>query len=63
MIWEGWTVADFCNDLEIPFSYMKFKDKAHLKKWVQENQPYYKKHIPEVYAYFLSKTEFNEENA
>ena len=34
----------------------KFKDKSDLKKWVKDNQPYYKKHIPEVYNYFLKKS-------
>ena len=33
-----------------------FKSKQQLKEWVKDNQPYYKKHIPEVYKYFLSKT-------
>jgi len=27
-----------------------------LKKFIKENQPYYKKHIPEVYNYFLKKS-------
>jgi hypothetical protein len=25
---------------------------AELKEWVKSNQPYYKKHIPEVYMHF-----------
>jgi len=65
-IWEGWTVGDFIDDLEPSFDTIqngndwglntKFKEKSDLKKWVKENQPYYKKHIPEVYNYFLQKS-------
>jgi len=31
-------------------------DKQSLKRWVAQEQPYYKKHIPEVYKYFLNKS-------
>ena len=65
-IWEGWTVGHFIDDIEPSFDTIqngndwglntKFKDKSDLKKWVQDNQPYYKKHIPEVYNYFLKKS-------
>ena len=64
-IWEGWLVQDFIDELEPTFntimqgkSYIKrFKEKKELKRWCMENQPYYKKHIPEVFNYFLSKTD------
>lgn len=63
-IWEGWLVQDFIDNLEPMFnqimennSWQKpFKDKAELKEWCKDNQPYYKKHIPEVYNYFLNKS-------
>ncbi len=65
-IWEGWTVGDFIDDIEPSFDTIqngndwglntRFKDKSELKKWVKDNQPYYKKHIPEVYNYFLHKS-------
>ena len=65
-IWEGWTVGDFIDDVEPMFDTIqngnnwglntKFKDKSDLKSWVKDNQPYYKKHIPEVYNYFLKKS-------
>jgi hypothetical protein len=63
-IYEGWVVVDFIKDLEPTFnmimsnnSWQKpFTTKEELKKWCMENQPYYKKHIPEVYHYFLNKT-------
>lgn len=66
-IWEGWTVKSFIDELETQFnmiqagdSWMKpFKNDenghARLKEWCKNNQPYYKKHIPEVYNYFKSK--------
>ncbi len=56
-IWEGWTVQDFIDALEISFKYKKFNTKEEVKKWCKDNQPYYKKHIPEVYKYFLSKAD------
>lgn len=62
-IWEGWTVQDFIDELEPMFimimrnqSHIKpFKTKEELKQWCKDNQPYYKKHIPGVYTYFLTK--------
>ena len=32
-----------------------FKSKNDLKDWCKSEQPYYKKHIPEVYNHFLQK--------
>ena len=65
-IWEGWTVGDFIDDIEPMFNLIMrsdnfwdnvgFKSKAQLKTWVKDHQPYYKKHIPEVYNYFLKKS-------
>jgi len=62
-IWEGWTIGDFINDIEQTFDrtlkqYGKkhWGNKANLKKWVKNEQPYYKKYIPEVYNYFLKKS-------
>lgn len=66
-IWEGWRVIDFINELEPTLdNIMKnyfgqwennniIKNKADLKKWCMSNQPYYKKHIPEVVNYFVEK--------
>jgi hypothetical protein len=62
-IWEGWTVSDFIDELEPMFnqitenqSWQKpFKNKEELKRWCMDNQPYYKKHIPEVYNHFKNK--------
>ena len=60
-IWEGWTVGDFIDDIEVTFNYRSkysnfWKSKEDLKKWIITEQPYYKKHIPEVYKYFLNKS-------
>jgi hypothetical protein len=63
VIWEGWTIQDFIDVLEPSIdlimnnsSYLpKFKNKGELKKYCMDNQPYYKKHIPEVVNYFAKK--------
>lgn len=62
-IWEGWTVQAFIDELEPTFnmimdniSWQKpFKSKEEVKIWCKDNQPYYKKHIPEVAKYFIKK--------
>lgn len=62
-IWEGWTVGDFIADLEPQIRVIMnndswhpaFKDRGDLKKWCMNNQPYYKKYIPEVVNYFAQK--------
>lgn len=54
-IWEGWTVQNFIDELEVTFPYKTFKDKKELKQWCMDEQPYYKKHIPEVYNHFRVK--------
>ena len=54
-IWEGWTVKDFIDNLEVTFIPENFKTEEELKIWCKSEQPYYKKHIPEVYNHFLSK--------
>ena len=66
-IWEGWTVQDFINDLELNFNMIMngnswkkpFKTKAEIKEWCIENQPYYKKYIKEVVDYFVKKANVN----
>jgi hypothetical protein len=62
-IWEGWTVGDFICELEPSINRIMdnqswknpFKTKDELKTWCMDNQPYYKKHIPEVVNYFAEK--------
>tara|TARA_R110000822_G_scaffold4749_3_gene20402 strand:+ start:1051 stop:1269 length:219 start_codon:yes stop_codon:yes gene_type:complete len=62
-IWEGWTVQDFINELEPIFDMIltgrscvqPFKTKREIKEWCAAEQPYYKKHIPDVVGYFVKK--------
>lgn len=60
-IWEGWTVGDFINELEMFYNLQKdilherWSSKNDVKKWCMDNQPYYKKHIPEIVDYFYNK--------
>ena len=62
-IWEGWTVNDFIKELEPIFNMIMnnqswqtpFQTCNELKEWCKSNQPYYKKHVPEVYSYFRKK--------
>ena len=61
VIWEGWTVKDFIEDVSIGFEWKHFKDTDELKQYVKDNQPYYKKHIPEVYSYFKRIAEENNQ--
>ena len=59
-IWEGWTVGDFVERLAPELDRIMsgrswrrpFTTKQELATWCRENQPYYKKHIPGVVAYF-----------
>lgn len=62
-IWEGWTVRAFIEDLEPTFDMIManrshvnpLKTKEEIKAWCMDNQPYYKKHIPDVVKYFVDK--------
>lgn len=62
-VYEGWLVKDFIEALEDNISDIMndvsitppFRNKAELKKYCMENQPYYKKEIPEVIEYFINK--------
>lgn len=62
-VWEGWTVQNFINELSYEIDMIMsgesfippFKTKTELAKYTKENQPYYKKTIPEVNTYFAKK--------
>lgn len=62
-IWEGWTVGMFIEDLDATVTMVMegraitnpFKTKKELAVFVTDNQPYYKKRIPEVINYFAEK--------
>ena len=66
-IWEGWTVGDFIADLHPILDmimsgnsfYSVIKTKKELKLWCIDNQPYYKKYIPEVVQYFSNAYKLN----
>jgi len=55
-VWEGWTVADFIMELSSSFytaaSFGHFKTRNDVKRWCMDEQPYYKKYIPEVVDHF-----------
>lgn len=62
-IWEGWTVQNFIDELSLQLEMIQtgkswktaIASKAELKDWCKDNQPYYKKHIPDVVNYFAKK--------
>lgn len=62
-VWEGWTVRDFIMELtdEIDMimtgnSFIEpFKTRSEMIAYIAENQPYYKKPIPEVNEHFINK--------
>lgn len=62
-IWEGWTALNFIKELEPSLEMIQSGQSWHkpittiaeLKKWCMDNQPYYKKYIPEVVNYFREK--------
>ena len=66
-VYEGWTPQNFIDELEPSIkmimennSYIKkFENKKQLKEWCIDNQPYYKKYIPEVVNYFSKKYNIN----
>jgi len=39
----------------LPDGSFPIENKEDLKNWCKDNQPYYKKHIPEVFEYFKQK--------
>lgn len=62
-IWEGWTVQDFIEELEEQIdTFVSNSREFHtnitkddIKKFCMDNQPYYKKYIPEVVNYFCNR--------
>lgn len=59
-IWEGWTVKKFIDELQLQVGMIMnnrswrqpFKTRQEVKKWCMDNQPYYKKYIPDVVEHF-----------
>lgn len=66
-IYEGWTVGDFIEELQPELDTIQngqswkkpMTTKTELRKWVGENQPYYKKPVPEVVNYFCNRYAIN----
>ena len=59
-VWEGWRVIDFIEALDDQLDIIMetpqlIPNKKVLRDWCKDNQPYYKKHIPEVVEYFARK--------
>ena len=62
-VWEGWTPRAFINALEPSIRIIMdgrswrdpFTSKAELAEYCRDNQPYYKKRVPEVVNYFAEK--------
>lgn len=62
-IWEGWTVQEFIKELEPSFDKVMqgnaitkpLKNRLEVKNFCMNNQPYYKKYIPDVVNYFTKK--------
>ena len=61
-VWEGWTPRMFIEELEPELdqimagnSWRRIRTREELKLYCIDNQPYYKKHIPEVVSYFAEK--------
>jgi hypothetical protein len=62
-IWEGWRVRDFIDELDWQllgimanqFRVKPLETKADLKAWCMDNQPYYKRYIPEVVNHFAKQ--------
>ena len=52
-VWEGWTVGDFIDELEITFKFQSFKSKMTLKTGVNQSthitRNTYQKYIPTSY--------------
>lgn len=63
VIWEGWTVQNFIDELEYQIDLIMhgeswqepFQSIKELEEYTKDNQPYYKKTIPELNSYFARK--------
>jgi hypothetical protein len=63
IVWEGWTIQDFIDDLESQIDLIMlgeswlqpFRTRKELEEYTKDNQPYYKKTIPELNSYFARR--------
>ena len=62
-VWEGWRVQDFIDELEPQLEMIQSNQswrkpittREELKRWCMDNQPHYKRYIPDVVSYFAKK--------
>lgn len=62
VVWEGWRVKDFIEDLDFMVGQImngdaiieKFTTKEELKEYLRSEQPHHKKDIPEVIEHFAT---------
>ena len=62
-IWEGWLVKDFIERLQDEIHMIqsgqswkpRMTTRSEVKAYCMDNQPYCKKHIPDVVEYFCQK--------
>ena len=62
-LYEGWTVQDHIDELICQADlimigqslHRPFRNRKDLEKWCGENQPYYRKPIPEVVEFFAKR--------
>ncbi|MEX0597118.1 MAG: hypothetical protein WD512_11515 [Candidatus Paceibacterota bacterium] len=62
-VYEGWTPRAFIEELEPTLTMVQggqswqkpLQTKEELKAWCKDNQPYYKKHVPEVVNHFAKQ--------
>ncbi len=64
-IWEGWTVGDFIDDVEVIFNYCSkhsnfWESKKDLKNWVKDNQPYYKNIYQKFIIIFYKNQDYEQ---
>lgn len=63
VVWEGWTPQMFIDELSMEIDMIMsgeswqepFKTAKEIAAYIKDAQPYYKKSIPEVNAYFARK--------
>ena len=54
-VYNNWNVINLLLYVLFIVMWDKYKTKQEVKNWCKDNQPYYKKSIPEVAKYFIQK--------
>ena len=60
-IYEGWTPMDYIQELTPIFNCVRsqLKTRKDVITWCCDNQPFYKKQIPEVIAHFWGSVQLH----